>query len=112
MISEILSSEKSYLAGLQELVSLYIQPGCAPVRSSNKGDLRETFIPATERSIVFSTAESIATFHETVLLPELEKAAIYVTSNRNSAVSPDEKSLHQAARDVAQVFSAHAAFLK
>jgi hypothetical protein len=112
VISEIISSERSYLAGLQELVTLYVHPASLPLRSSNKSEVRETFVPAAERSLVFSTAESIASFHSSVFLPELEKAAIFVASDRTSTTSLAGGELYQAARAVAQVFSAHAAFLK
>lgn len=111
VIAEIISSEKSYLASLQDLVALYIEPASAPLRVSGDAN-RETVIPQAERNLVFSVAESITQFHCTVFLPELEKAAVFVSGERNSASSLDQAVLRQTAIDVAKVFIDHSAFLK
>ena len=57
-------------------------------------------------------AESIEQFHSTVFLPELEKAASFVISDRNSATSLDDTLLRGTAKDVANVFAKHVAYLK
>ncbi|KAK9896826.1 hypothetical protein P389DRAFT_209431 [Cystobasidium minutum MCA 4210] len=111
VIAEIISSEKSYLASLQDLVTLYIEPASAPLRTSGDGS-RETVVPQSERNLVFSVVESITQFHSTVFLPELEKAAIFAGGDRDSSSSLDHAVLRQTAVDIAKVFVDHAAFLK
>lgn len=111
VIAEIISSEKSYLASLQDLVALYIEPASAPLRTAGDNN-RETVVPQAERSLVFSVVESITQFHSTVFLPELEKAAIFAGGDRDSASSLDHAVLRQTALDIAKVFIDHAAFLK
>lgn len=113
MLAEIVSSEKSYLEGLKELVLLYIQPAAAPLRSGANGTGRtETYISASERKAVFSVAEMIAHFHTTVFLPNLERVCLYVKAGTDFATKSDDALLRQAAIDVARVFTKHAAFLR
>lgn len=121
-MAEIISSERSYLRGLEELVTLYIQPASAPHRASvgnsvnsssvGGGIPSETVIPLSERRTVFSVVETIAQFHTTVFLPELESAAIHIPEQRASVHTLDGPYVRQAAQDVAKVFIRHAAYLK
>jgi hypothetical protein len=113
VIQEILSSEKSYLTGLQDLVTLYIEPASAPYRSSSSVTaVRETVIPQAERKLVFSVAESIEQFHAAVFLPALETATAQLFTERKSVTSLDQSILAQAVNSIAEVFSRHAAYLK
>lgn len=113
VIQEILSSEKSYLTGLQDLVTLYIEPASAPYRSSSSVTaVRETVIPQAERKLVFSVAESIEQFHAAVFLPALEHATAQLLTERKSVTSLDQSTLAQAVNSIAEVFLRHAAYLK
>jgi hypothetical protein len=110
VVAEIVASEKTYLAGLSELVDLYITPASQPLRTSSNHTVRETVVPQAERALVFSVVESIAHFHTEVFLPELEAAAAQVIAPASPAL--DDKTVTQAAVNVASVFTRHAAYLK
>lgn len=113
VIAEIVQSERTYLGHLQELLELYVRPAALPVPpSSSNSQSRETVVPLNERGAVFGTVESIVTFHATVFLPDLEKAGHIVLADRRSTTSLNGDLVRHAAQDIAQVFSAHAAFLK
>ena len=110
VVAEIVASEKTYLAGLSELVDLYITPASQPLRNSSNHTVRETVVPQAERALVFSVVESIAHFHKEVFLPELEAAAAQVIPPFSPAL--EDKVVTQAAVNVAGVFTRHAAYLK
>jgi hypothetical protein len=109
VITEIIATEKSYIASLQELVTLYIAPASAPFREGS----RETVVPQSERVLIFSVIESITQFHFTVFLPALEQVAMTLDLSEPDAVSELElANMRQTAVDVARVFTEHAAFMK
>lgn len=110
VVAEIVASEKTYLAGLSELVDLYIAPASQPLRNSSNHIIRETVVPQAERALVFSVVESIAHFHTEVFLPELEAAAAQIVAPVSPAT--DDRAITQAAINVANVFTRHAAYLK
>ncbi|KAK4702974.1 hypothetical protein P7C70_g3239, partial [Phenoliferia sp. Uapishka_3] len=104
VVDEILSTEKTYLRGLQELCAIYIVAASVPVSSST--GKKDTVVPAIERRAVFGNVEAIRDFHESVFLPDLENAI--ADSPLVPSATPDES----AAERVARVFIRHAAFLK
>ena len=123
VIDEIISTEKSYLRGLQELCSIYVASAAvatAPSASSTTGK-RDTVVPAIERRAVFGNVvrsraatdpgrrlthrhsrlqEAIRDFHAKILLPDLLAAD---ESSTDSRIVADE---------IGKVFSSHVSFMK
>jgi hypothetical protein len=107
VVSEICSSERSYLRGLEEVVEIYVDPSASPAKSSGTSTpggtmgSKESVVPLSERRAVFSNIANLAQFHKAVFLPDLEEAAASMkTSSR------------KAADNIAMVFIRHAAYLK
>lgn len=125
VIDEIISTEKSYLRGLQELCSIYVASAAAATApsASSTGGKRDTVVPAIERRAVFGNVvrflgvagaylgcgltrrhsrlqEAIRDFHAKILLPDLLAAGESSTDSRNVA---DE---------IGKVFSSHVSFMK
>jgi hypothetical protein len=71
VIREIYETERTYVRGLGELVSIYVRPADQKV---NPGRSDETVIPRGESKIVFGGIEPILSIHREHLLPALEKA--------------------------------------
>jgi hypothetical protein len=72
VIREIYETERTYVRGLGELVSIYVKP--ADQKVSGRGGDSETVIPRGESKIVFGGIEPILSIHREHLLPALEKA--------------------------------------
>ncbi|KAI0078939.1 hypothetical protein K474DRAFT_786929 [Panus rudis PR-1116 ss-1] len=110
IIREIVETERTYVKGMQELVDIYIKPAAAPAGVTNK----DTVVPAAERKIVFNGLEALFSFHKESFLPALERASLPVMRPAAELAAADEDgnlSL-KVARDVAQTFVSHAAFMK
>lgn len=91
-------------------MDIYIKPANATVTVlSGVGQSKDTVVPLHERKIVFGGLESLFVFHQRSFLPALERAAapIFVPNpNDDGQLSLD------VARDVANSFVSHAAFMK
>ena len=67
-------------------------------------------MPSQERKIVFSGLEALFYFHRESFLPALERAAASLPGSTQGEID-GQKSL-DVARDVANTFVSHAAFMK
>ncbi|KAF8807582.1 hypothetical protein BYT27DRAFT_7256162 [Phlegmacium glaucopus] len=114
VIQEILKTERTYVAGLQELVDIYIKPSAVPVNLlSGVGSSKDTIVPSSERKIVFGGVDALFSFHKDSFLPALEGAAAPLM---NSSMGPEADLDGQLSIDVAKavgnMFVKHAAFMK
>ncbi|GBE78268.1 hypothetical protein SCP_0111510 [Sparassis crispa] len=115
IIREIIETERTYVKGLQELVDIYITPAAFSVNVlSGVSQRQETVVPVAERKIVFSGLESLFFFHKQNLLPALEhvSAPLLAPKQDSSQHDVDGSQSLDVARQVAQTFVAHAAFMK
>ncbi|KAI0738511.1 hypothetical protein C8Q80DRAFT_1205847 [Daedaleopsis nitida] len=110
VIREIVETERTYVKSLQELVDIYIKPASATVHSlSLIGQTKDTVVPSQERNIVFGGLEALFVFHQHSFLPALEKVSAPLFGP-----NPDDEghlSLN-VARDVANTFVSHAAYMR
>ncbi|OJT06934.1 Myosin-M heavy chain [Trametes pubescens] len=111
IIREIVETERTYVKGLQELVDIYIRPASAPISGLSGVQNKDTIVPAQERKIVFSGLEALFYFHRESFLPALERAAAPLLSPTQTGDLDGQLSLY-VARDVANTFVSHAAFMK
>jgi len=113
LILEIISSEQSYCAGLQELVDIYITPGTQTLKGSSS---KETVIPIQERRTVFSNVEDLLSFHRNHFLPDLEAVTSKLRPSTRDSIASDDSAestiSRQVAEEVAKVFNRHGAFLR
>lgn len=100
-------TERTYVRGLGELVSIYVRPAASPVNPGKPNG--ETVIPVAERKIVFGGVESILTIHRDNFLSALEKAVKPLLEGTD-----DEEGLlsAQAAHNVGDVFRTYIAYMK
>lgn len=109
IIAEIVSTERTYVKGLSELVDIYVKPAMAPA----DGNSGVPVIPPSEHRAVFGNVEALLQFHRTVFLPSLVAMASPVLDHDQDApgeMAPEETAA--VAEKVASVFSTHAAFFK
>ncbi|KIS72329.1 uncharacterized protein UMAG_00736 [Mycosarcoma maydis] len=109
IIAEIVSTERTYVKGLSELVDIYVKPAMAPA----DGNSGVAVIPPSEHRAVFGNVEALLQFHRTVFLPSLVAMAGPVLEHDQDApadMAPEETAA--VAEKVASVFSTHAAFFK
>ncbi|SPO21355.1 uncharacterized protein UTRI_00832 [Ustilago trichophora] len=109
IIAEIVSTERTYVKGLSELVDIYVKPAMAPA----DGNSGVPVIPPSEHRAVFGNVEALLQFHRTVFLPSLVSMASPVLEHNQDMPGdmPSEKTA-AVAEKVASVFSTHAAFFK
>ncbi|KAK4687055.1 hypothetical protein P7C73_g3063, partial [Tremellales sp. Uapishka_1] len=107
VVREIYESERSYVRGLGELVSIYVRPSSQLVNPGKPGT--ETIIPVAERKIVFGGAESILSIHRDNLLPAIEKAVKPLLEGTDDE---DGNLSAQSAHAVGQVFRTYIAYMK
>ncbi|KIY63637.1 hypothetical protein CYLTODRAFT_381929 [Cylindrobasidium torrendii FP15055 ss-10] len=114
VVREIVATERTYVKGMQELVDIYIKPGCAPVNLiSGVGSTKETVVPAPDRKAVFSGLDSLFSFHSGSFLPALEAAAApLMKPSADKDFDSDGKLSLEVARSVGNIFVKHAAFMK
>ena len=106
VLREIYETERTYVRGLGELVTIYVKPAAAPVGTAKGG---ETVVPAAERKVVFGGIESILSIHRDNLLPALEKAVKPLLEG----VDDDEGELStRTAHAVGEVFRTYIAYMK
>ena len=111
-----LSTERTYVKNLQDLVDIYVRPASAPVNSIGNvaSSSKETVVPASERKIVFGGLEALFTFHKESFFPALEAAAAPLLTPQGAASDADSdgKLSSEVAMSVGRIFVAHAAFMK
>ncbi|RDX55929.1 hypothetical protein OH76DRAFT_1337621 [Lentinus brumalis] len=111
VIREIVETERTYVKGLQELVDIYIRPASAATNGiGGVGQGKDTVVPAHERKIVFGGIEALWVFHQQSFLPALERASAPILGKSQGEV--DAQLSLDVARDVANTFVSHAAFMK
>ncbi len=109
IIAEIVSTERTYVKGLSELVDIYVKPAMAPA----DGHSGVPVIPSNEHRAVFGNVEALLQFHRTVFLPSLVTVAQPVLEhNQDSPVDMAPEETAAVAEKIASVFSTHAAFFK
>lgn len=114
IVQEIISSEESYIRGLQELVEIYVRPARKAVDGANG---QAVLSPAEHRTI-FGNVEGLLQFHEGAFLPSLKLAAKEIILQSSGGEVPDGGSAEDAAMTarvaeaVAGVFTKHAAFFR
>ncbi|KAJ7597234.1 hypothetical protein C8J56DRAFT_919557 [Mycena floridula] len=110
VLKEIVLTERTYVKGLQELVDIYIKPGCLPVNILS-GSSKDTVIPPSERRIVFGGVDGLFSFHNDNFLPALE-AAVAPLMDPSKDLDADGQLSLSVAKDVGNIFLKHAAFMK
>ncbi|KAG8824856.1 hypothetical protein FRC19_000967 [Serendipita sp. 401] len=108
IVKEIVSTERTYVKLLTELVEIYVKPASVPATGIANVSSKETVVPATERKVVFNGLESLLSFHKDSFLPSLEQASQTLDASDDG----DGRASAQAANKVAQVFVSHAAFMR
>ncbi|CAG7847654.1 SubName: Full=Uncharacterized protein {ECO:0000313/EMBL:CCA72479.1} [Serendipita indica DSM 11827] len=108
IVKEIVSTERTYVKLLNELVDIYVTPAAAPVLGITNVASKETVVPLVERKIVFNGLDSLLAFHRENFLPALEQACQTLDNSDDADGSASAK----AAIDVAKVFVSHAAFMR
>ena len=116
LIREILETERTYVAGLQELMAIYVFPSAYPVNgpkpiigqkpANSRGG--ETIIPASERKIVFGGVEPILQIHAEHFLPALERTITPLLRSKDE----DGESSMATAQKVGEVFRTYIAYMK
>ena len=107
-------TERTYVAGLQELVDIYIKPSAVPVNLlSGVGSSKDTVVPASERKIVFGGVDALFSFHKDSFLPALESAAAPLMGpSMGPEADLDGQLSIDVAKAVGSMFVKHAAFMK
>ena len=106
VLREIYETERTYVRGLGELVTIYVKPASQLV---NQSKVSETIVPANERKVVFGGIESILSIHRENLLPALEKAVKPLLEGNDD----DEGELStRTAHAVGEVFRTYIAYMK
>ena len=111
----VISTERTYVKGLHELVDIYIKPACVPVNIlSGVGSSKDTVVPASERKVVFGGIEALFSFHKDSFLPALEVAAapLMKSSTELQVADADGQLSLNVVKAVGSMFLKHAAFMK
>lgn len=92
-------------------MDIYIRPASAAIQGiGGVGQGKDTVVPAHERKIVFGGLEALFVFHQQSFLPALERASAPILSPSQGEF--DAQLSLDVARDVANTFVSHAAFMK
>ncbi|KAE8200802.1 hypothetical protein CF336_g518 [Tilletia laevis] len=105
IISEIVSTEETYVGLLGELVEIYVRTARRPVDGSSNPP-----VPPGEQRAVFGNVDALLSFHQGAFLPALKYATEPLTLVKGAEQDPDVTA--RVAEDVAEVFTRHAAFLR
>ncbi|CAO1634021.1 unnamed protein product [Sympodiomycopsis kandeliae] len=115
IIQEIISSEESYIKGLQELVDIYVKPARKPADGTNG----QPILGPAEHRTIFGNVEGLVQFHCGAFLPSLRIAAKDILLNKpggagdtSTAEAGDAALTAGAAEAIAGVFTKHAAFFR
>ncbi|KAF8078424.1 hypothetical protein FPV67DRAFT_1404178 [Lyophyllum atratum] len=114
IVREIVVTERTYVKGLQELVDIYIKPGCAPVNILGSVGSKDTVVPASERKLVFAGIDALFSFHKDSFLPALEVAAapLMKSAEELQQADPDGQLSLNVVKAVGNMFLKHAAFMR
>lgn len=95
-------------------MDIYIKPASAPVNGlGGVGQVKDTVVPVQERKMVFSGLEALFIFHRESFLPALERASAPLLVPGQAPKGSDDGHLSlYVARDVANTFVSHAAFMR
>ncbi|KAE8209387.1 hypothetical protein CF327_g6624 [Tilletia walkeri] len=105
IISEIVSTEETYVTLLAELVEIYVRPARRPWDGSSYPP-----VPPGEQRAVFGNVDALLSFHQGAFLPALRTATEPLTLVKGA--DQDSDLTAQVAEEVADVFTRHAAFLR
>ncbi|KAH8919815.1 Dbl homology domain-containing protein, partial [Atractiella rhizophila] len=111
ILEEVLSSERTYLRQLKEMVDIYVKEAEKEVAVSSTGK-KEPVVPIAERRTIFGNIDNIIHFHESVFLPNLESAVEILFIKRKAGDTVDTAFIRFMADQVARVFTQHSAFFK
>lgn len=106
VVREIYETEKTYVRGLSELVSIYVRPAAVPSGSSKSS---ESVVPVAERKVVFGGVESILLFHRDNFLPALEKVVQPLIAKGDDE---DGATSALAAHQLGEVFRTYIAYMR
>lgn len=107
VLREIYETERTYVRGLGELVTIYVRPSGQAVTPGKQPF--ESVVPSGERKIVFGGIESILTIHRDNLLPSLERAIRDLVDNGDD---DDGTKSQNASHAVGEVFRTYIAYMK
>ena len=110
VLIEIVETERTYVAGLCEIIDIYIRRARKPLDGSSTG---ERVLPVGSERAVFGHMEGIVHFHRHVFLPALEQATASMIEALHAEV--DEQLAQRSAESavaVATAFCEHSAFFK
>ncbi|PWN27120.1 hypothetical protein BDZ90DRAFT_186537 [Jaminaea rosea] len=112
IIAEIISSEESYIRGLQELCDIYVKPAKLPDEKSNGVPI---LTPQDHRA-VFGNVEGLLQFHTGAFLPSLMAAADVVLRQQEEGGDDESEEARcltaGAAEAVADVFLRHSGWFR
>ncbi|WFD20380.1 hypothetical protein MCAP1_002624 [Malassezia caprae] len=108
VLNEVIETERTYVAGLSELMDIYVQGARKPLEVG--GDERVMSVAMERR--VFGHVEGIVHFHRDAFLPSLEQATDGLRTLMDTSSETYAITTAQVAADVANVFSEHAAYFK
>ena len=108
VLREIIETERTYVAGLSELMDIYVKRARQPM----DGVSDERVMSVEKERIIFGHIEVIIQFHQGAFLPELERktAALFKISELDEEQHASLSA--QVAADVANVFSEYATYFK
>ncbi|CAO1632094.1 unnamed protein product [Jaminaea pallidilutea] len=114
IIAEIISSEESYIRGLQQLCDIYVRPSRLPSEDKGiSGGSNQPILPPQEHRAIFGNVEGLLQFHVSAFLPSLKTAADCILRERqagspNLPEDDDERQFTASvAEEVANVFVKH-----
>lgn len=114
IISETLSTEKTYVSGLNELVEIYLHSPAAQQFQQATAQSAGSMSAAEERRVIFSNLENLTAFHKDHFLPALEaavdsaKASMMVSANDEGKQGVNI----EAAEEIGKLFCQFAAWMK
>lgn len=108
VLREIVETERTYVAGLTELMDIYLKR----VRQPMDGVSDDRVLSVEKERLIFGHVEVIIQFHQEAFLPELErKTAVLLSIPEVDEERHAQLSAHVAA-EVANVFSNYSAYFK
>lgn len=108
IIEEIISSEESYIKGLQELCDIYVKPARLPADGNNG----QPILSPAELRAIFGNVEGLLQFHSGAFLPSLKTAAVQLYESDASNSEQDAEATAKVAEGIAAVFLKHGAFFR
>ncbi|TFK30624.1 hypothetical protein FA15DRAFT_676905 [Coprinopsis marcescibilis] len=112
IIKEILTTERTYVNHLQELIEVYIKPASLPVNMLSGVGPKDTVVPPAERKAVFGGIDALLAFHQDSFLPALERVAAPLFAPNIKEMDADGKLTLEVSKAVGDTFVKHAAFMR